>query len=47
MGFMNTPILKANKGSTTLMFYNDGEYEEWKTENQDEIKVGKSNIIKD
>jgi DNA topoisomerase-2 len=30
IGFMNTPILKANKGSTSLMFYNDGEYEEWK-----------------
>jgi DNA topoisomerase-2 len=33
IGFMNTPILKANKSNQTLMFYNDGEYEEWKTEN--------------
>ena len=33
IGFMNTPILKANKGDTTLMFYNDGEYEEWKQSN--------------
>jgi DNA topoisomerase-2 len=33
IGFMNTPILKANKGATTLMFYNDGEYEEWKKSN--------------
>jgi DNA topoisomerase-2 len=33
IGFMNTPILKANKANQTLMFYNDGEYEEWKTEN--------------
>lgn len=33
IGFMNTPILKANKGSATLMFYNDGEYEEWKKTN--------------
>ena len=33
IGFMNTPILKANKSSQTLMFYNDGEYEEWKNKN--------------
>jgi DNA topoisomerase-2 len=33
IGFMNTPILKANKGSKTLMFYNDGEYNDWKDEN--------------
>jgi len=33
IGFMNTPILKANKANQTLMFYNDGEYEEWKSQN--------------
>ena len=33
IGFMNTPILKAKKGATELNFYNDGEYEEWKKEN--------------
>jgi DNA topoisomerase II len=33
IGFMNTPILKARKGQQELMFYNDGEYEEWKTTN--------------
>lgn len=33
IGFMNTPILKAKKGTTELNFYNDGEYEEWKKEN--------------
>ena len=33
IGFMNTPILKANKGLKTLMFYNDGEYNDWKDEN--------------
>ena len=33
IGFMNTPILKAKKGSTELEFYNDGEYEEWKETN--------------
>lgn len=30
IGFMNTPILKARKGSQELMFYNEGEYETWK-----------------
>ena len=33
IGFMNTPILKAKKGSIELDFYNDGEYNEWKEEN--------------
>jgi DNA topoisomerase-2 len=33
IGFMNTPILKAKKGSNELNFYNDGEFEEWKEEN--------------
>jgi len=33
IGFMNTPILKAKKGSVELNFYNDGEYNEWKEEN--------------
>ena len=33
IGFMNTPILKAKKGTQELKFYNDGEYEEWKTSN--------------
>jgi DNA topoisomerase-2 len=33
IGFMNTPILKAKKGNHELEFYNDGEYEEWKTTN--------------
>jgi len=35
IGFMNTPILKAKKGSNELVFYNDGEYEAWKTVNED------------
>jgi len=30
IGFMNTPILKAKKGDKELMFYNEGEYEQWK-----------------
>jgi DNA topoisomerase-2 len=33
LGFMNTPILKAKKGDNELQFYNDGEYELWKEEN--------------
>lgn len=33
IGFMNTPILKAKKGAVELNFYNDGEYETWKEEN--------------
>jgi DNA topoisomerase-2 len=33
IGFMNTPILKAKKGTLELNFYNDGEYETWKEEN--------------
>ena len=28
--FMNTPILRAKKGSQTVLFYNDGEYDTWK-----------------
>ena len=28
--FMNTPILRAKKGQQTVLFYNDGEYEQWK-----------------
>ena len=33
IGFMNTPILKAKKGNQELKFYNDGEYESWKKQN--------------
>ena len=33
IGFMNTPILKARKGNNEILFYNDGEYEEWKENN--------------
>ena len=46
MGFMNTPILKAVKGAKTLMFYNDGEYDEWKTENEADIKGWKIKYYK-
>jgi DNA topoisomerase II len=30
LSFMNTPILRAKKGSQTQLFYNDGEYKLWK-----------------
>ncbi len=32
ISFMNTPILRARKGAQTLLFYNEGEYEAWKTQ---------------
>ena len=35
IGFMNTPILKARKGTQELVFYNDGEYEAWKNQNSE------------
>ena len=31
IGFMNTPILKARKGAQERVFYNEGEFEAWKT----------------
>jgi len=38
IGFMNTPILKARKGGQELKFYNEGEYEAWKTTNNNNVK---------
>ena len=38
IGFMNTPIIKAKKGLQEKLFYNDGEYEEWKTQNTAALK---------
>ena len=31
IGFMNTPILKARKGQQERLFYNEGEFEAWKS----------------
>jgi DNA topoisomerase-2 len=31
IGFMNTPILKARKGAQERLFYNEGEFEAWKS----------------
>ena len=33
LGFMNTPILKAKKNGQEKLFYNDGEYNLWKEQN--------------
>ena len=33
IGYMNTPILKATKGKETVEFYNDGQFENWKKDN--------------
>ena len=30
LSFMNTPILRAKKGAQVKLFYNDGEYNQWK-----------------
>jgi DNA topoisomerase-2 len=35
IGFMNTPILKASKGPKSINFYNIGDYETWKSQNND------------
>ena len=40
IGYMNTPILKATKNKEVIEFYNNGEYELWKTSND----VSKYNI---
>tara|TARA_B110000977_G_C11088820_1_gene495918 strand:- start:2136 stop:5582 length:3447 start_codon:yes stop_codon:yes gene_type:complete len=33
IGYMNTPILKATKGKDIIEFYNNGEFEDWKLNN--------------
>lgn len=38
IGFMNTPILRATKGKEIKMFYNDGEYNEWKAQDEEMAK---------
>ena len=37
VSFMNTPILRAKKGQETRLFYNDGEYAQWKDSFPDSI----------
>jgi DNA topoisomerase-2 len=40
MGFMNTPILKAKKGTQEKVFYNEGEYRAWKEGGEGGAVVG-------
>ena len=42
IGYMNTPILKATKGKEVLDFYNNGEYDSWKS--KENIDTSKWNI---
>ena len=35
IGYMNTPILKATKLTKCINFYHNGEYEQWKLDNND------------
>ena len=42
IGYMNTPILKATKGKEVLEFYNNGEYDQWKSD--EEVDLSKWNI---
>ena len=45
ISFMNTPILRAKKGAQVKLFYNEGEYANWKDGlGEAESKVGQSNI---
>ena len=46
IGFMNTPILKATKGKMEIQFYNEGEYELWKSQNEEESKGWKIKYYK-
>jgi len=46
IGFMNTPILKAKKGTQELIFYNDGEYEDWKHQTDNDVKGWKIKYYK-
>ena len=38
IGYMNTPILKATYGKQVIPFYNNGEYEQWKSTNEEFAK---------
>ncbi len=40
IGFMNTPILKAKKGANEMLFYSEGEFEDWKKEHNGEVPSG-------
>ena len=42
LGFMNTPIIKAKKGTRVKSFYNESDYKQWKQANNN----GKGWVIK-
>jgi DNA topoisomerase-2 len=46
IGFMNTPILKAKKANQEKVFYNEGEYEKWKNDNNSDINGWKIKYYK-
>jgi DNA topoisomerase-2 len=37
--YMNTPILRATRGSQTLLFYNEGEFLQWKANPQHQLSA--------
>ena len=46
LGYMNTPILKAEKGSVVKEFYNEGEFAIWKKDNDIDISKWKVKYYK-
>jgi DNA topoisomerase-2 len=46
IGFMNTPILKAKKGSQEIVFYNEGEYNIWKNNPENNVNSWKIKYYK-
>ena len=44
MGFMNTPILKAKKGTQEKVFYNEGEYRAWKEGGEGGVVAGGAGV---
>jgi DNA topoisomerase-2 len=40
ISFMNTPILRAKKGTQVKLFYNDGEYNQWKETFENGVPTG-------
>ena len=40
ISFMNTPILRAKKGTQVKLFYNDGEYNKWKESFENGVPTG-------
>jgi len=40
ISFMNTPILRAKKGTQVKLFYNDGEYNQWKESFENGVPTG-------